>query len=261
MQFKIGDTKCASRLFTRAAYRASLSQDPMLVHCPSCRTEHTAAQMGQALTCSSCSYAFEATEEVKPRARKSSRPAVRSSYRRTQTQLENTTDVIFGPSPGRGGAARPQPRPTAPARSRGRDTGAAAADSRELDALRADLGRRESELMQARSQIAEIQSSTDDAVKAIGAIAGTMSEVNEYTGAIAASVVQQGAATNEINANVQNAASRTQSVVASIGELDNAVGETTRSAASVLGATREAFESTGRLRTEIQTFLKGVTAA
>jgi methyl-accepting chemotaxis protein len=111
------------------------------------------------------------------------------------------------------------------------------------------------------SQIAEIQSSTDDAVKAIGAIAGTMSEVNQYTGAIAASVVQQGAATNEINANVQNAASRTQSVVASIGELDNAVGETTRSAASVLGATREAFESTGRLRTEIQTFLKGVTAA
>ncbi|WP_170122169.1 methyl-accepting chemotaxis protein [Breoghania corrubedonensis] len=111
------------------------------------------------------------------------------------------------------------------------------------------------------SQISSIQIATEEAVGAIGGITGTMDEVNGYTAAIAAAVEQQGAATVEISRNIQNAAAQTQTVVKSIGSLDEAVGQTNQSAASMLAASTDATSKGRSFQEEIARFLKDVAAA
>ncbi len=56
------------------------------------------------------------------------------------------------------------------------------------------------------TQIANMQSATQDAVIAIQEIAGTINKMSEISGAIAAAVEQQGATTKEISRNVMEAA-------------------------------------------------------
>uniref|UniRef100_UPI00223B95A2 methyl-accepting chemotaxis protein n=1 Tax=Stenotrophomonas sp. AS012628 TaxID=2597656 RepID=UPI00223B95A2 len=59
------------------------------------------------------------------------------------------------------------------------------------------------------TQIATMQTATQDSVLAIKEIGGTIGRLSEIASAIAAAVEQQGAATQEISRNVQEAAQGT----------------------------------------------------
>src|SRR6185503_11951280 len=62
------------------------------------------------------------------------------------------------------------------------------------------------------SQVAAIQASSVDAVKAIQSINVTIAEINEIASSIASAVEEQSAATQEIARNVQNAAVGTKDI-------------------------------------------------
>jgi methyl-accepting chemotaxis protein len=111
------------------------------------------------------------------------------------------------------------------------------------------------------AQISGIQTSTGDAVAAIRQITDIMEEVNHYTAAIAAAVDEQGAATGSISRNVSEASTGTRQVADAMSVVAQGVGETTRSAASVLQASNEVTERTSGLNGVVDNFLKGVTAA
>ena len=111
------------------------------------------------------------------------------------------------------------------------------------------------------AQVAAIQASTTGAVDAIGAITETMNEVNQYTGAIAAAVEQQGAATDEISRSVQDATRGTTSVSQNMKTLAVAVSQTSGSVTTVHSATTDVSRKTEDLRSEIDRFLRDVTAA
>jgi methyl-accepting chemotaxis protein len=110
-------------------------------------------------------------------------------------------------------------------------------------------------------QIAEIQSSTKDAVGAINQISSTMGEVDEYMVAIASAVDQQGVATDEISHNVAQAAAGTQSVVGNISSVTDATTQTSVSADEVNQAAASVTENTRQLNETISTFLRAVAAA
>lgn len=111
------------------------------------------------------------------------------------------------------------------------------------------------------AQIADIQTSTGDAVSAIEQIAKTMAEVNSYTASIASAVEEQGAATAEISQSVSQAATGTQSVVGSLGVVTNSVGETNESAAQVLAASEDVSQQAHKLKSTVDKFLSDVAAA
>ena len=75
------------------------------------------------------------------------------------------------------------------------------------------------------SQIAAVQSSTQDAVRAIGRITGRMEDIRQFTAAITSSIEEQQAATAEISNNVAAAAAGTRSVVAVLERVSGATGE------------------------------------
>src|SRR6202161_2329081 len=74
-------------------------------------------------------------------------------------------------------------------------------------------------------QIAAVQSSTHNAVRAIGSITGRMGEIQQFTSAIATSVEQQNSATGEISDNVAAAAAGTKSVVAVLQQVSTAISD------------------------------------
>jgi len=81
------------------------------------------------------------------------------------------------------------------------------------------------------AQIAEVQSTTTNAVGVIEAITQTISRVNEISAAIAASVEEQASVTQSISANMQVAAKGVTEVNASLNEITgsaNSVDEATR---------------------------------
>lgn len=111
------------------------------------------------------------------------------------------------------------------------------------------------------AQVADIQTSTTDAVSAIKQIAETMGEVNSYTASIASAVEEQGAATAEISQSVAQAATGTQQVVGSLEVVTNSVGETNESASLVLAASEGVSEEANRLKSTVDKFLADVAAA
>ncbi|MAG98296.1 MAG: hypothetical protein CMM08_16605 [Rhodospirillaceae bacterium] len=110
-------------------------------------------------------------------------------------------------------------------------------------------------------QIAAIQGTTDNAVKAISSIGKTINEISEITTAIASAVEEQGAATGEISRNVQEAAVGTQSVSESIVKVRGASEETGQASGQVVGAAKELAEKFGQLKGEVETFLTDIKAA
>ncbi len=110
-------------------------------------------------------------------------------------------------------------------------------------------------------QIAAIQGTTDNAVKAISSIGKTINEISEITTAIASAVEEQGAATGEISRNVQEAAVGTQSVSQSIVKVRGASEETGQASGQVVGAAKELAEKFGQLKGEVETFLTDIKAA
>ncbi len=111
------------------------------------------------------------------------------------------------------------------------------------------------------SQVADIQSSTTDAVDAICSISESMIKVEEYTRNIAESVQQQGGATTEISENVQQAAIRTTRVAETVNEVNASFQETTSSANLVLESSSSVNEKAQSLKKTIDKFLDEVSAA
>ena len=102
--------------------------------------------------------------------------------------------------------------------------------------------------------VAGIQASTGSAVASVKEVGVAMRRIDEVTTAIASAVEQQGAATREISQNVQMAASGTQTLASGISMVNDAIGETSRSADHVLEASGNVSGAAERLAAEVREF-------
>ena len=105
-----------------------------------------------------------------------------------------------------------------------------------------------------------IQTSTRNAVDAVREIGNAVRDINEVTSNIAGAVGQQDAATREISANAQLAAHGNETLVANIGSLSNAIGETSKTATSVLSASTELTSTAETLSREVDKFFSNLRA-
>ncbi len=110
-------------------------------------------------------------------------------------------------------------------------------------------------------QIAEIQGATHESVEAIREIGATINQVSHIATAIAAAVEQQGMATREISRSVQQAAEGTSEVSANIVEVGRSTTETGTASSQVLGAAQSLAVESNRLKSQMNHFLAGLTAA
>ena len=110
-------------------------------------------------------------------------------------------------------------------------------------------------------QIAQIQTSTGQAVTAIGGITERIREISGVATSIAAAVEQQGAATQEIVRNVAQAALGAGQVTDNISGVAGAAEETGAAAEQVLGAASELSRQSESLAAEVGRFLGTVRAA
>jgi len=111
------------------------------------------------------------------------------------------------------------------------------------------------------SQVADIQSSTSESVRAISEITTVIRSMTEVSAAIASAVEEQSAATGEISRNAQLASQGTQSVSASVQKVSDAAGEAGLTASHVLNASQELSQQSELLRSEVTKFLGTVKAA
>ncbi len=105
-----------------------------------------------------------------------------------------------------------------------------------------------------------IQTSTRNAVDAVREIGNAVRDINEVTSNIAGAVGQQDAATREISMNAQSAAQGNETLVANIGSLSDAIGETNKTAASVLSASSELTSTAEILSREVDKFFHNLRA-
>lgn len=110
-------------------------------------------------------------------------------------------------------------------------------------------------------QIAQIQTSTGQAVTSISGITGRIREISDVATSIAAAVEQQGAATQEIVRNISQAAQGTGEVTGNIAGVAGAAEETGAAASQVLGAASELSRQSEHLTAEVGLFLATVRAA
>ncbi|MGB7178862.1 MAG: PAS-domain containing protein [Xanthobacteraceae bacterium] len=106
--------------------------------------------------------------------------------------------------------------------------------------------------------ILAVQESTGGAVEAVHGIEDSMHEIKTHASSTAASVLQQNAATTEISRNAANAARGTGLVVSALGKVSGAAAQTRSAAETVLSASTSVDASVGKLRAEIESFLKKV---
>jgi methyl-accepting chemotaxis protein len=99
-----------------------------------------------------------------------------------------------------------------------------------------------------------IQTSTATAVASVKEVGAAMRQIDEVTAAIASAMEQQGAATREISHNVQMAASGTQALASNISTVNDAIGETSRSAGHVADASGKVSGAAERLAAEVREF-------
>jgi methyl-accepting chemotaxis protein len=111
------------------------------------------------------------------------------------------------------------------------------------------------------TQIAGMQTATQDSVAAIKEIGGTIGRISEIASTIAAAVEEQGAATQEIARNVGEAAKGTQQVAANITDVNRGAGETGSASAQVLSSAQSLSSESNHLKAEVEKFLMTVRAA
>jgi methyl-accepting chemotaxis protein len=121
--------------------------------------------------------------------------------------------------------------------------------AQEVKALAAQTAKATDEI---GTQIAGMQTATQDAVAAIKEIGATIGRISEIAGAIAAAVEQQGAATQEISRNVQQAAQGTMQVASNI---------TGSASSQVLASAQSLSKESNHLKVEVERFLTTVRAA
>ena len=130
--------------------------------------------------------------------------------------------------------------------------------AQEVKALAAQTAKATEEIS---TQIASMQSATQDSVVAIKDISGTINRISDIASAIAAAVEEQGAATQQISRNVQQAASGTTQVASSISEVNQGAAETGAASAQLLSSAQSLSGESGRLKVEVERFLATVRAA
>jgi methyl-accepting chemotaxis protein len=108
--------------------------------------------------------------------------------------------------------------------------------------------------------VSMIQTSTRNAVDAVREIGNAVRDINEVTSNIAGAVGQQDAATREISANAQLAAHGNVTLVANISSLSDAIGETDKTATSVLSASTELTSTAETLSREVDKFFSNLRA-
>jgi len=110
-------------------------------------------------------------------------------------------------------------------------------------------------------QIEGIQSATQSSVASIKRIGGTIKQISEIAAGIAAAVEQQGAATGQISRNVQEVAGGTARVAGNIGDVSQGANATGAASAQVLSSAHALSQESGRLKQELEKFLRNVRAA
>ncbi|HYS84991.1 MAG TPA: methyl-accepting chemotaxis protein [Bradyrhizobium sp.] len=108
--------------------------------------------------------------------------------------------------------------------------------------------------------VSMIQASTRNAVDAVREIGNAVRDINDVTSNIAGAVGQQDAATREISANAQLAAHGNVTLVANISSLSDAIGETDKTATSVLSASTELTSTAETLSREVDKFFSNLRA-
>ena len=111
------------------------------------------------------------------------------------------------------------------------------------------------------AQVAEIQSSTKDAVSVIEGIAGVIDRIDEITASIASAVEEQAAATQEIARNVEEAAAGAMTVNKTIHEVSTSAKETGQSAGGILTAANDLSDRSALLKSSVDGFLAKVRTA
>jgi len=111
------------------------------------------------------------------------------------------------------------------------------------------------------TQIAGMQSATQDAVVSIKEISNTIGRISEIANTIASAVEEQGAATQEISRNVQQAAQGTSQVAVNIADVNDGASETGSASAQVLASAQSLSSDSNHLRLEVDKFLATVRAA
>ncbi len=104
-------------------------------------------------------------------------------------------------------------------------------------------------------QISNMQTNTQDAVKAIKDISGQIGQINQISESIAAAVEEQSASTKEIALNVRQASTGTQEVAKNIVEVSRASSESGEAASQVLGASGELSKKSEQLRSLVEEFI------
>jgi methyl-accepting chemotaxis protein len=130
--------------------------------------------------------------------------------------------------------------------------------AQEVKALAAQTAKATDEIS---TQIAAMQSATQDSVTAIKDISGTINRISEIASVIAAAVEEQGAATQEISRNVAQAATGTTQVASNITEVNRGAAETGSASASLLTSAQSLSGESNRLKVEVDKFLATVRAA
>ena len=111
------------------------------------------------------------------------------------------------------------------------------------------------------TQIAGMQSATQESVAAIKQIGNTIGEISGIASEIASAVEQQGAATREIAQNVQRVAHGTQQVAGNITEVNRGASETGAASGQVLNSAQTLSAESTRLRAELDRFMENIRAA
>jgi methyl-accepting chemotaxis protein len=127
----------------------------------------------------------------------------------------------------------------------------------EVKALAGQTAKATSEIGQ---NVSMIQASTRNAVDAVREIGDAVRQINEVTSNIAGAVDQQDAATREISVNAQLAAQGNETLVVNIGSLNDAIGETSKAATSVLSASSGLSSTAEILSREVDKFFHNLRA-
>ncbi|MGJ5181558.1 Cache 3/Cache 2 fusion domain-containing protein [Bradyrhizobium oligotrophicum] len=111
------------------------------------------------------------------------------------------------------------------------------------------------------SQIANMQTVTQESVDAIKAIGATIERINGIAASISSAVEQQRAATQNITQSVRSAASGTAEVVSNIRSAARGAGETGESSNRMFASAQVLSGESLRLKAEVQKFLDNMQAA
>ncbi|MEZ5786845.1 MAG: methyl-accepting chemotaxis protein [Xanthobacteraceae bacterium] len=130
--------------------------------------------------------------------------------------------------------------------------------AQEVKALAAQTAKATDEIA---TQIAGMQSATQESVGAIKEIGETISHIAEIAAAIAAAVEEQGAATQEIARNVQQASQGTTEVARNIGDVNKGAVETGQASSQMLTSAKSLSSESNRLSYEVEKFLATIRAA